>query len=110
MKKQIINGIIAISSLLFVSFFYQKTTLLFILLLLLSVSILSINYSKNIMKLYTFSLFFGALSESFAVYKGAWVYTKTDTFLHIPFWLFPLWGIAGVFLVQTYRYIQRKSE
>ena len=110
MKKQILNSLIASSSLLLVSFLYQKTTILFIILLILSGILLTMNYSKSIIKLYFYGFFFGALSEAFAVYMGAWVYTKTDTFLHVPLWLFPLWGIASVFITQTHLYFQKKSE
>jgi hypothetical protein len=38
----------------------------------------------------------GPLGEAFAVYYGAWAYTKTS-FL-IPLWLPLLWGVAGFFL------------
>ena len=109
MKKHIQNGIIAISSLLFVSFLYQKTTILFLILMLLSLLIVKLNYSKNILKLYIFSFFFGPLSEALAVHGGAWSYAKFDTFLKIPLWLFPLWGLAGVFLATTYLYFERKK-
>ena len=43
----------------------------------------------------------GPLAEIVAISSGAWVYSKTSL-LVVSLWLFPLWGIAAVFIKRLY--------
>jgi len=59
-------------------------------------------------KVYVFGVFFGGLSESFAILVGgAWTYPLPD-FLGIPMWLPLLWGVAALFSTQVARFFRRQ--
>ncbi|MBW3020214.1 DUF2878 family protein [Candidatus Woesearchaeota archaeon] len=61
--------------------------------------------SKQEIKTFIFCSFFGALSEAFSIYFNVWTYNN-PSFLEIPIWLFPLWGIASIFMVRIYLFFE----
>ena len=42
----------------------------------------------------------GPIAEMIAIWGGAWSYT-IPLFLGVPLWLFPLWGVAGIFIYRN---------
>ena len=110
-KKNIYYKIIALLSLLFVSFLWKQEILLFFALMVLSIIIIYIGTNKKReIKMYLLSGSMGVLAESFAVFHGAWIYSQHFNIINIPLWLFPLWGIASIFLVHFYEDIMNTSK
>ncbi len=103
--KKILNGFIPIASLASVAFLWRNNLALTVVLIVLAILMLWMNKSTREIKTFVFCAIFGTISESFAIYFGAWNYANPD-FLDIPFWLFILWGIASVFMVRVYLFFK----
>ena len=95
--KKHLPSFLALTSLVATAFLYSQPSLLFIVLLALGMIHLWAYWSPGHLKLYIFSFFLGALAEAFAIYFGAWTYPFPDI-IGVPFWLAPLWGLAGTYL------------
>lgn len=95
------HGLLAIASLGVVSAFWSEPVMLFVLLMLLSGVALSWRASKLKLIVYLVCVVWGPLAEAVAISFGAWTYASPQ-FFGIPFWLAPLWGLAGLFIVGVY--------
>ena len=104
-QDNIINSSVALLSLLAVTFLWRSPLLLAALLVMLGGVHLS--FVKNsAWKVYVFGIFFGGLSESFAILVGgAWTYQLPD-FMGIPMWLPLLWGVAALFITQVAKFFR----
>jgi hypothetical protein len=70
-------------------------------MILMTLSLIGLSKWKN---KETFILFIlaaisGAFAEATAIYFGVWAYTLPDI-IGVPYWLFVLWGNAGMFIYQ----------
>ena len=101
MKNKIINYFLCIFSLVLVIKFYNNELLLFILLFILSIILLLLKKSKIELTLFIISGIFGPLAEIVSISSGAWTYSKISLLI-VPLWLFPLWGIAAIFIKRLY--------
>ena len=97
----IVDALLAVLSLVFVSFLWRSPFLLTLALLAISATmILAGKRREHDTFFFLIAGIWGAISEVIAVnFGGAWSY-PTPHYLGIPAWLPILWGIAGVFLVR----------
>ena len=70
---------------------------------------LTINRDKEDICLYILVFFAGALSESLAIYFGAWFYNSPDV-IAIPFWLPFLWGNVSILIKRNSLEIHQLSK
>jgi len=106
MKDILINIILGFSSIFFVSIFWKNP--IFLTFILFIISFLFLFYFRDKSKIVLFFLcgFLGIIAEVIAIYFGAWNYSISN-FLNIPYWLFPLWGIASIFMVNIYQQLSK---
>lgn len=97
MKKELVFelGIYAISVAL-AGFFWGKPVLLTISYGVISMIMLTKWHERSDLIFYFVAFGLGPIGEAFAIYLGAWQYSKP--FYLIPVWLPFLWGISALFL------------
>lgn len=100
---------LAAASLILVSLLYAESALLTGLLLLIAALMLSLRYSKNELLLFITTGILGPVAEMVGMRTGAWGYALPD-FWFIPFWLPPLWGLAGIFVVRLHECIAESGQ
>lgn len=83
-----------------VVFYWPNKELLFIVLLLYSGLLLLQKKSSAELRLYLTVGIIAPFVEMIAIWGGAWMYA-TPQFLGVPLWLFPLWGIAAIFMYRN---------
>ncbi len=91
------NGIIALLTLIFVPVFWKSPLFLTLILAILSMIMLINLKSRSYYVLYILCFILGTVSESVAIYYGAWSYSMSN-FAGIPYWLPFVWGIIGIFI------------
>lgn len=101
----IVNAI-AFFSLVAVVMLWQHPLWLFLSLSVLLIGSLMVSRSKQIVVLAILGAVLGPMAEIVAVHSGAWSYALADV-LGVPFWLFPLWGLAGVYIAQMAQLLDR---
>jgi hypothetical protein len=97
-----LTGSLFTFSILSVWFLWKNPDRLTLVLLVLSFLELIAIKSKKVLIIYIFCGICGGVVESIAVYLGIWEYSL-PTFYFVPFWLMPLWGNAGIFIVCFYK-------
>jgi len=97
-----LTGSLFAFSILSVWFLWKNPSMLTLILLVLSCLELIAIRSKKVLIIYIFCGICGGVVESIAVYLGIWKY-GLPTFYFIPFWLLPLWGNAGIFIICFYK-------
>ena len=104
--------LLAFISVVVVSLFWNKPFYLFIIICILSILMLTIWNNKEDFYLFIICGITGALAETIAIFFGAWTYSYSN-FIGIPYWLFPLWGLAAVFIkkisLEIHDFITRKK-
>jgi len=103
--KHILTAIFAIVALLSVSLLWKESYILTVVLGITAMCMLLVNKSKHEIYLFFLSGMAGAFAEAIAISAGAWTYTL-PTLIGVPIWLPVLWGIAAVFIVRTYKFIE----
>ena len=98
-KNIAFSVIFALVCLISVCFFWRETFLLTMILLIISGIGLYKWRNKETIVLFAISGILGIITESTAVYFGAWAYASPD-FVGIPYWLPVLWGNASMFIYQ----------
>ncbi len=91
------SAVLAIITLLSVSFGWKNPLLLTIILALISSAMLILYRNKEDLYLYIISGVAGAVAEAIAIAFGAWNYAFPNL-IGIPYWLPFLWGIAALFI------------
>jgi len=94
-KKLFVECIIIIIETFSVLMFFKNTIFLSFILFSLSLFCFALLYNIKDAVSYIVAAIIGSLGEIVAVYRGAWIYTKSD-FLNIPIWLPLAWGITVV--------------
>lgn len=90
--KTILFPILTLSSVIILwNFNYLLTLVLF----LIAVLWLYFNYEKNYILTFVICSLLGAFAEVVAIQFGVWQYSN-PSFLGVPIWLFPLWGLASL--------------
>ena len=106
MRFTLVN-VIAFASLVAVALLWSQPFVLLLALSTLSFGALFIERSKQAFILYALCAVLGSAAEAFAVAFGAWSYA-TPQFVGIPFWLIPLWGLAGVYIAALSTFLGRR--
>jgi hypothetical protein len=97
MKKELVFELcIYIVSIILVGIFWHKPAILTIFYVVISVIMLTKWHEKSDLTFYFVAFILGPIGEVFAIYLGAWQYTKP--FYLIPIWLPLLWGISALFI------------
>jgi hypothetical protein len=110
-----LTGSLFCFSILSVWFLWENPGMLAAILIILSFLELIAIKSKKVLVIYIFCGICGGVVESMAVYLGVWKYSL-PTLYFVPFWLVPLWGNAGVFIICFYKllgkiaWLNSKSE
>lgn len=100
---------IGILAALSVVFFWKESFLLLGILLVISIVYLYLEKSKKSVLLYICCSVAGSLVEIVSIEAGAWAYTRPELF-GAPYWLFPLWGIASIFMKRLYLHLGKLVE
>lgn len=100
----IATSIFAIASLLSVAFIWKNNFILFVTLSIIAVLMLSIERSRQEVKVFIYCAVLGAISECIAVSFGAWTY-ENPNLVNIPIWLPLLWGIASTYIIRVYKFL-----
>ncbi len=101
-SKEVIFGLVqyfsfAIVAITLVSLLWSKPFLLLVVILVVSALTLLQKKEMRELKLFIVISLGGAFAETVAIYFGTWSYALPQ-FIGIPLWLFPIWGLAGVFI------------
>ena len=97
MKKELAFKLcIYIISILFAGFFWQEPAILMVFYVVISLIMLAKWHKKSDLVFYFVAFSLGPIGEAFAIYLGAWHYSKP--FYLIPIWLPFLWGISALFV------------
>jgi hypothetical protein len=99
-KNIIFNIIFAVLVLLIVIIFYKNILLTTLLELILAIIGLLKWKSKVTLIIFIFGGIFGGIAEIIAINYNVWNYSITN-WMHIPFWLFFVWGNASSFIYQA---------
>lgn len=99
-KNVIFNAAFAILTIIAVILTYKNIPLASACVFLISLVGLIKWKSPITLAVFIFTGLFGTISEMFAINYGVWQYS-TINFYNIPFWLFFVWGNAGMFVYQT---------
>lgn len=78
-----------------VVFLWQRPVVLTVVYGVLAAALLLWRHSASDLAYFFVPFFLGPAGEFFAVWKGAWTYSLTET---LPIWLPFTWGIAGLFM------------
>lgn len=105
-KNLIFNGLLAILTLIAVSYFYRNIILTTALVGIIGIVGLARWKSKTTLILFVLGGILGTVSEMICVLAGAWSYS-INNLLGVPLWLFLVWGNASAFLYQTGLEIQK---
>ena len=89
-----------------VIYLWQSPILLTAILFAISFAELVTISSKKLWLIFLISGLGGATIEAISIYFGIWSY-NVQNFLGIPFWLIPLWGFAGVYIVTVYKLLSK---
>jgi hypothetical protein len=89
-----------------VIYLWQSPLLLTPILFAISAIELFVISSKKLWIIFIISGIGGATIEAISIYFGIWSY-NIQSFLGIPFWLIPLWGFAGVYIVTVYKLLSK---
>jgi len=97
MKKELVFelSIYAISVAL-AGLFWRKPAILAIAYVIISIIMLTKWHKRSDLIFYFVAFGLGPIGEAFAIYLGAWQYSKP--FYLIPIWLPFLWGITALFV------------
>lgn len=93
--KTILFSILTLSSVIIL---WNSDYLLTLVLFLIAVFWLYFNYEKNYILTFVICSILGAFAEVIAIQFGVWQYSN-PSFLGIPIWLFPLWGLASLTMI-----------
>ena len=97
MKKELVFELcIYIISIILVGFLWHEPAILTIFYIVISVIMLTKWHEKSDLIFYFVAFGLGPIGEAFAIYLGAWQYSKP--FYLIPIWLPFLWGISALFV------------
>lgn len=107
--KNIVNNLIAVSSLIFVALLWENQLAVLASLSIIAVLLLFLRAKKRDLVFFVFTGFSGAAAEAIGVYFGAWTYTNS-MFLGLPVWLPILWGVAGLYINITYDTVNEIAE
>ena len=80
-----------------VSLLWPKPLLLFFIMLILSAVVLLQKKEKTELLVFIICSLGGGFAETVAIYFGTWSYALPQ-FIGVPFWLFPTWGLAAIFI------------
>jgi hypothetical protein len=87
----------AIATLLIPALLFSNPILCLILISCVSLCLIFLDGSKNIIRFFIVVAISGSLAEIVAIHFGAWQY-KNTFFLGIPYYLPFTWGNAGIFI------------
>jgi len=97
MKKELVFELcIYIISIILAGIFWHEPVILAIFYVVISVIMLTKWHEKSDLIFYFVAFGLGPIGEAFAIYLGAWQYSKP--FYLIPIWLPFLWGISALFV------------
>ena len=97
MKKELVFELcIYIISIILAGIFWHEPFILTIFYVVISVIMLTKWHEKSDLIFYFVAFSLGTIGGAFAIYLGAWQYTKP--FYLIPIWLPFLWGISALFI------------
>jgi len=97
MKKELVFELcIYIISIILAGIFWHEPVILTVSYIFISVIMLTKWHKKSDLIFYFVAFSLGPIGEAFAIYLGAWQYTKP--FYLIPIWLPFLWGISTLFI------------
>lgn len=99
----IVDSFFAFAALVCVALFWPVPWLLFGLLVLLAALQLFPKPKKAEVLTFLFVALWGPLAEAFGIVFGAWQYALPNMLI-LPVWLFPLWGLAGIYIMRTQTY------
>ena len=103
----VLANAIAFASLVSVVVLWPMPFVLFFALCSLSIGALFIERSKRTFIVYALCAVLGAAAEAIVIFFGAWSYA-TPQFFGIPWWLIPLWGLAGVYIAALSEFLGRR--
>ena len=87
-------------------FFWQQVYLLTVILFFFALIELFVVRSKKLILIFVISGIGGTVIEIISIYFGIWAYSVKSLW-NIPFWLFPLWGNAGIIIVAIYKLLSK---
>jgi hypothetical protein len=97
MKKELVFELsICAISVALAGFFWRKPAILTISYVVISMIMLTKWPERSDLIFYFVAFGLGPIGEAFAIYLGAWQYSKP--FYLIPIWLPFLWGISALFV------------
>ena len=102
------NSFWALLLLIQVILLYKQPIILFIFLLIYNGIILYFEKNKVLYKVFIFSAIFGSIAEMISIFYGVWSYSVASELLGIPYWLFFVWGYAGVYLYKVGLHFNKK--
>ena len=88
-----------------VALFWENKTALLIAMCVFSALILLQKKSKAELRLFIIVGIVAPFVEMIAIWGGAWAYA-TPQLWGVPFWLFPLWGVAAIFMYRNAKTIK----
>lgn len=105
MKKELVVVVgIYILSVALVCSIWQRPIVLSLCYICISIFMLYRWHRRSDLIFYFIAFFLGPVGEIFAVYFGAFKYSKP--FYLIPLWLPFLWGIAALFVKKTFETVK----
>ncbi len=97
MKKELVFELcIYVVSVVSAGFLWREPGILTIFYVVITIIMLTKWHERNDVIFYLVAFSLGPIGEAFAIYFGAWRYSKP--FYLIPIWLPLLWGISGLFV------------
>jgi len=97
MKRELVFELcVYIMCVILAGFFWPEPVILTIFYVVISVIMLIKWHKKSDLIFYFVAFGLGPMGEAFAIYLGAWQYSKP--FYLIPIWLPLLWGISALFV------------
>ncbi len=88
---------------------YKFPYLVFVILVALGAFMIFYKYKKEKLFTFLYIAIFGPIAEGVAIIFGQWNYTFHNLY-NIPVWLLPLWGCAGLYIVNVYKEIIRLNK
>jgi len=109
MRKEIVFELcIYIISIISVGLLWHEPGILTISYVVISIIMLTKWHEKSDVIFYFVAFGLGPTGEAFAIYLGAWRYSKP--FYLIPIWLPFLWGISGLFVKKISETLSRAGK